>query len=225
MQKGEFDQKRIWIIRHGQAVHNIQRGYPFPDPPLTKRGYQEASSITIDFTPDLIVVSPMRRTIETAFTAFGTTVDANEALPIEVWPDLREAHDAICNHGSPITVLQMEYPHLDFSECNSERTYETHTHADAEKRAERVRRRLKEHSAQKIVVVTHRGFIAHLVESHKFVNCEVGIFGFLSPEQAELKRVGYNPDGVLTDYGPSVLSRVDTSEDEEGVLREDCKAK
>lgn len=224
MQEGQFDQKRIWIIRHGQAVHNIQRGYPFPDPPLTEKGYQQASSITIDFTPDLIVVSPMRRTIETAFTAFGTTVDSNEPLPIEVWPDLREAHDAICNHGSPVAMLQMEYPHLDFSECNAKWTYETHTHADAEERAERVRRRLKEHSARKIVVVTHRGFIAHLVESHIFGNCEVGAFGFLSSEEAELKRMGYNPDGVLTDYGPSVLYRVDTSGDEEGVSREDCKA-
>jgi broad specificity phosphatase PhoE len=152
MKEGEFDQTRICIIRHGQAVYNIQRGYPFPDPPLTKRGYQEASSININFTPDLIVVSPMRRTIETAFTAFGTTVDANKALPIEVWPDLREAHDAICNHFSPVAVLQMEYPHLDFSECNAERTYEKHSHADAEKRAERVRRQLKEHSGQKLLL-------------------------------------------------------------------------
>ena len=125
MKGGEFDQKRIYIIRHAQAVHNIQRGYPFPDPPLTKGGDQEASSITVDFRPDLIIVSPMRRTIETAITAFGTNVDANKALPIEVWPDLREAHDAICNHGSPVAVLQMEYPHLDFSECNAEWIYES----------------------------------------------------------------------------------------------------
>src|SRR5271170_4322195 len=112
MKEGEFDQKRIWIIRHGQAVHNIQRGYPFPDPPLTKRGYQEASSITIDFTPDLIVVSPMRRTIETATAAFGTTVDANEALPIEVWPDLREARSRAfspCIYSHSILFLTFRY--------------------------------------------------------------------------------------------------------------------
>ena len=70
--------------------------------------------------------------------------------------------------------------------------------------------------------MTHRGFIAHLVESYIFDNCEIGVFGFLSFEDAELKRMGYNPDGVLMDYGPSVLSKVNTSG--EGVLREDCKA-
>jgi hypothetical protein len=36
--------------------------------------------------------------------------------------------------------------------------------------------------------------------------------------------MGYNPDGVLTDYGPSVLSRVDTPGEDEGVLREDSEA-
>jgi len=180
-------------------------------PAVISLATSSTSSITIDFRPDLIIVSPMRRTIETAITAFGTNVDANKALPIEVWPDLGEAHYAICNRGSPLAVLRMEYPHLDFSECNAEWIYEKHSRADAEKRAERIRRRLKEHPAQKIVVVTHRGFIAHLVESYIFDNCEIGVFGFLSPEQAELKRMGYNPDGVLTDYGPSVLSRVDTS--------------
>jgi len=208
MKRGETELKQICIIRHGEAIHNVQRGYPFPDPPLTERGYQEALTITVNFRPDLIVVSPMRRTIETAFTAFPATVDANGALPIEVWPDLREAHDAVCNHGSPVAVLQKEYPHLDFSECNAEWTYEKHSHAGAEKRAERVRRRLREHPAQKIVLLTHRGFIAHLVESHKFVNCETGVFSFLSPEYAELRRMGHDPDGILTDYGPSVLSRI-----------------
>ena len=148
----------------------------------------------------------MRRTIEvTAFAAF-TPVD-NEPLPIEVWPDLRGAHDAVCNHGSLVAVLQKEYPHLDFSECNSEWTYGKHTHSGAERRAERVRRRLKEHPAQKIVLITHRGFIAYLVESHKFVNCEVGFFRFLAPEDAQANRMGH--DGVLTDYGPSVICRVE----------------
>jgi hypothetical protein len=36
-----------------------------------------------------------RPRIETAFSAFGATVDASEALPVEVWPDLREAHDRL----------------------------------------------------------------------------------------------------------------------------------
>lgn len=205
MREIEIEQKRICIMRHGEAVHNVQRGYPFPYPPLTERGRREASAI-IDFNPDLIVVSPMRRTIDTALAAFGDILAANRPIPIEVWPDLREAHDAVCNHGSPVAVLRSEYPHLDFSECNDDWTYEKHTHAGAEERAENVRRRLKEHPARNIVLVTHRGFIAYLVQSHTFSNCEFGIFGFLSPEDAESKRMTYSSERVMTDYGPSVLS-------------------
>jgi broad specificity phosphatase PhoE len=152
----------------------VQRGYPFPDPPLTEKGYKEAMGITIDFKPDLIMVSPMRRTIQTAFTAFPAALKSTveeERIPIEVWPDLREAHDAICNHGSPTQVLKEEFPDLDFSECKNEWTYETHTRERAEKRAEVVRQRLKNHPAQNIVCITHRGFIEYLIESHIFANC------------------------------------------------------
>jgi broad specificity phosphatase PhoE len=120
---------------------------------ITERGYQEASAISVDFKSDIIIVSPMRR-IETAFAAF-TPVDTKEPIPIEVWPDLREAHDAACNHGSPVAVLQKEYPHFDFSQCNSEWTCGKHTPSGAERRAERVRQRLKEHPAQKIVLIIH----------------------------------------------------------------------
>jgi hypothetical protein len=49
------------------------------------------------------------------------------------------------------------------------------------------------------------------VESHKFLNCEVGLFRFLDPEHAQVRRTGFSADGVLTDYGPTVLSRVDGS--------------
>jgi broad specificity phosphatase PhoE len=130
--------------------------------------------INIDFKPGLIVVSPMRRTIQTAFTAFPTAIKhtcEEERIPVEVWPELREVHDAICNHGSPIEVLKEEFPDLDFSECMAEWTYDTHTHERAVKRAEFVRQRLKNHPAINIVCITHRGFIAYLVESHIFANC------------------------------------------------------
>jgi broad specificity phosphatase PhoE len=182
--------------------------------------------ITIDFKPDLIVVSPMRRTIQTAFTAFPTAVKHTcdeERIPVEVWPELREAHDAICNRGSPTEILVEEFPDLDFSECMAEWTYETHTHERAVKRAEVVRQRLMNHPAQNIVCITHRGFIAHLVESHIFAHCgtfkslvlsvmlmflEIGLFNFVDPEVAESRRFAPDPDGVLTDYGPSMLLRI-----------------
>jgi broad specificity phosphatase PhoE len=180
----DINTKTIAIVRHAQALHNVQRGYPHRDPALTPLGIEAASKIEVPFEPDLIVVSPMRRAIQTALLAFPELLHGSNPLPIEVWPDLREAHDAICNQGSPVADLKMEFPVLDFSECMPEWNYEAHTPERAAKRAERVRRRLLQHVAQYIVCVTHRGFIAHLVEADTFKNCEVGCFSFVSETKA-----------------------------------------
>ena len=108
--------------------------------------------------------------------------------------------------GSSRAVLQEEFPMLDFSGCEVEWRYEAHTHG-VTRRAERVRRRLFEATAQNIVVVTHRGFIAHLVEWDIFENCEIGSYEFVDAEEAERVRMGVDPDRRPTDYGPTVLRR------------------
>jgi len=129
----------------------------------------------------------MRRTLQTAFQIQKRYPD----VPIEIWPDFREAHDAICNQGSPTSILQQEFPNLDFSECLSEWTYEPHTSCRASERADRVRRRLREHPVNTIVCVTHRGFIEYLVlEDQIFRNCEVGYFKFSGNVEAEIQRCG-----------------------------------
>lgn len=87
---------------------------------------------------------------------------------MQVWPDLREAHDAICNKGIIDRAdLQAKFPHLDFSECSKKWDYPPHTIKDATMRAERVRHRL-ETSYKNILLVTHRGFIAFLVQGTRF---------------------------------------------------------
>jgi broad specificity phosphatase PhoE len=144
--------KTIAIVRHAQAIHNVERGYLHGDPPLTPFGIENPFSIKLPFEPDLIVVSPMRRTIQTALLAFSQLLHGSDPVQIEVWPDLREAHDAICNQGSPVADLKMEFSALDFSECMPQWNYEAHTPERAEKRAERVRRRPSKHPEQYIVL-------------------------------------------------------------------------
>jgi hypothetical protein len=136
----------------------------------------------------------------------GSKLVAFGSFPLEIWPDLRETYDEICQHGSPISVLQHEFPHVNFSECDEYWTDETYTHEGAQKRAERVRRRVREHLAQNIILVTHRGFIGYLVERPKFRNCEIEVINFAAVEKAERARYGKNYHGVPTDYGANVLS-------------------
>jgi broad specificity phosphatase PhoE len=110
----------------------------------------------------------MIRTIETAYLALH-----GKPTQILIWPDLREAHDAICNKGSPRIKLINQFPKLDFSECSVEWDYEGHTTENARLRASRVRSRLERLARDygNILVVTHRGFIAHLVAGKRFSNC------------------------------------------------------
>jgi broad specificity phosphatase PhoE len=197
-------------------VSSIDRNHSEPDPPLTDMGRQQAGALDLSFSPDVIVVSPMIRTIETAYYALH-----GKLSKILIWPDLREAHDAICNQGSPRINLINRYPGLDFSECSPVWDYERHTAENAQLRASRVRLRLERLSKdyRNILVVTHRVFIAHLVAGTRFSNCgnpfpgyprrtkmltrpiEVRSYHFTSATEY----IRENEEGILKDFAPHAL--------------------
>ncbi|KAI6776426.1 hypothetical protein HG530_000371 [Fusarium avenaceum] len=155
---------------------SVERGYPFRDPPLTDLGVRQARHVqhTIKVQPDLIIVSPMTRTIQTMYIVFGDLIRNGETV-VQVWPDLRESHDAICNKGISRADLAAKFPDLDFSDCPKEWNFPAHTPDDATVRAERVRRRLKETAAlggyKEILLVAHRGIAAFMVQGDRFKVC------------------------------------------------------
>ncbi|KAJ7481031.1 histidine phosphatase superfamily [Mycena galericulata] len=171
--------KRIHILRHGQAIHNVQRGYPLRDPPLTEQGFAEAGAVSLNFRPDLIICSPMVRTIQTAMSAFPDLLDQpSSATILEIWPDLREAHDAVCNLGVSRAKLSAAFPGVDLSHCSEEWDYEEHSDEAAALRAERVRTALAQRPEQNILLISHRVFIDCLVAGPQFANCELRSYIF-----------------------------------------------
>lgn len=201
----------VHIIRHGEALHNIQRGYPHRDPPLTKAGNVSAKRVNLTVQPDLILISPMTRTIETAMNMFPfLTKTGPFRIPVQIWPDLREANDAVCNKGLSRKELASKFPQFDFSECNEEWNYPEHSIEAATERAERVRRRLKDLSAtySNIAVITHRGIKAFLVKGKRFGLAEVRRYRFATEEEAQNDdiRRGVNTDTLEEqDFGPTVM--------------------
>ncbi|KAF5013309.1 hypothetical protein FDECE_659 [Fusarium decemcellulare] len=206
----------IHILRHGQSLHNVDRGYPHRDPPLTEVGSQQASNVRLPTEPGLILVSPMTRTIQTALIVFGHLLNSSPArADLQIWPDLREAHDAICNKGVSRADMATKFPSLDFSACHEEWDYPPHTSEDATARAERVRERVKDlsRSYKNIVLITHRGFIAFLVKGDRFNVCGMTSQSFLSfvilfaaEEEVQVESHGINCDtGDKQDFGPSLL--------------------
>jgi len=70
--------KTIDFLRHGQGEHQFDGGHSILDPCLTADGRDQASSWTkkmgiVGGRYDLILVSPLKRCIETALFAFGET--------------------------------------------------------------------------------------------------------------------------------------------------------
>lgn len=116
----------------------------------------------------------MTRTIDTALIVLKSSQKKDPvSVPIMVSPDLREAHDAEGNKGVARVTMQTKYPTLDFSRCSETWDYELHTVDESTQRAERVRKSLKELSGlyKNILLVTHRGFLAFLVQGTRFNVC------------------------------------------------------
>ena len=154
--------------------YSIDKTQLFPDSPLTSKGHSDASQTIIPGHPDLIIISPMTRTIQTALHVFGNLISGPEAsVEVQIWPELRESHDALCNMGIRKAEIAAKFPIFDFSECNEEWDYEPHSLNAAVARGERVRHRLRLLSETKkhIVVVTHRGFAAFMVQGERFQTC------------------------------------------------------
>ncbi|KDR68430.1 hypothetical protein GALMADRAFT_146387 [Galerina marginata CBS 339.88] len=219
LSKQPFSTKTIHIIRHGEALHNIDRAYKLRDPPLTDKGLAQAEALSIQLStvlkiqPSAIVTSPMTRTIQTCRTLFPSAFtdgpDAR-AIPLHIWPDLREAHDANCNKGRSRAEMRALHPDLDFSACHEEWDYPAHSFEDAAIRAEAVRKELMKLPGSHIVVVGHRGLIAYMVDTKevKFRNCEIRSYRFANAEELENRRYGVHELQCEYDFGPSLLVEV-----------------
>lgn len=203
----------VHIIRHGQALHNVDRDYPHRDLPLTDAGLEGAKSISTNMseTPDLIVISPMTRAIQTALNAFPSLVGSDPPhVDVQIWPDLREAHDAECNKGVSRREMSEKFPQFNFVQCSQEWDYPLHTPEGATARAENVRQSLQDLSRRykNIALFTHRGFIAYLIQGSRYGVCEVRSYSFAEAEGDAEEAIGWgiNVDTQeRQDFGPTAL--------------------
>lgn len=121
----------VVLHRHGQGQHNV-KGLHLPDPPLTAQGLQEARDIGVQYrtgalaTPQLVIVSPLQRTLMTAVTAMETMIDcgndsqADDAQSVPKVPNMiatdlcREINNLnACNYRA--LIRRQQFPTVDFS--------------------------------------------------------------------------------------------------------------
>ncbi|MCJ1402537.1 hypothetical protein MMC11_005757 [Xylographa trunciseda] len=163
----------VHFVRHAQGYHNLSIGnQSMHDPSLTPLGEAQCYQLCQDFpyhgSVDLLVASPLRRTLYTMLLGFQPEV--KRGLTIIALPEAQELADLPCDTGSNVQLLREEFHDqaIDFSLVEEGwNSKEGKWAADAEfveKRAREVRQWLKARPEKDIVLVTHGGFLHFLTE-------------------------------------------------------------
>ncbi|KAI9806389.1 MAG: hypothetical protein M1826_004658 [Phylliscum demangeonii] len=164
------------IQRNGpdsDAFHNLSYSkHNLPDPVLTSRGTQQCFDRQQNFahhaTVDLVVASPLRRTLQTALLAFEPATE--RGLKVIALPELQETGALACDTGSDVNVLQQEFDpeKVDLRLVQPGWNVKTGRFAaqatEIEARAKVARQWLKARPEKEIVVVSHGGFLHYLTE-------------------------------------------------------------
>jgi len=185
------------LIRHAQALHNVDKDYTLHDPDLSELGRQQCQSLKAHLLPripteldvGLILVSPMRRTIQTALLALGPLIESG--VPIVAHAGWQENSDKPCDTGTPIPALQAEFPQIDFSAVDPVFPDKTSpagaryafTREAVVARGQAVLRDLHARPEKAVVVVSHSGFIRQGVTGYWLFNADYRVFDFDGTEQ------------------------------------------
>eukprot|EP00850_Spirogloea_muscicola_P023171 SM000334S12540 [mRNA] locus=s334:51136:53698:- [translate_table: standard] len=199
--------KSIHLIRHGQGYHNVAGEMDYGaymsaeyfDAALTPMGWQQTTALKnhIHNLPgglqvDLVVVSPLMRTLQTAAGVFGSgkVVDGDSQTPLmlsnvgksEVGPisskgcppfvavEMCREHLGVhpCDRRNTLTSYQDQFPSIDFSLVETDE--DTWWHADVRESEEQLTARgqlfcqwLMNRNERNIAVVSHSSFLLHML--------------------------------------------------------------
>lgn len=176
----------VHLLRHAEGIHNLSTdNHSCRDPILTPAGQQQCHELALrsfgENDIQLVVASPMIRTIETARLVFGDLL-LKRGLKIVALPELQEFSDSPCDIGSsPDDLAQLfarERVDLHFvsNGWNSKANAWAPRVPAIEARAQKVRQWLHERPEKEIVVVTHgelraRSTITEGTDGHQAAFC------------------------------------------------------
>ena len=155
------------------SVHNLSvANHRIHDPDLTPFGEEHCRGLSQSFPDhkaiDLVVCSPLRRTIYTALLAFKQDID--RCGRVIALPEAQETADVPCDTGSDLSVLKKEMADkpvdlgLVMEGWNVKSGRWSPVPSALEKRAREARQWLKARPEKNIVLVTHGGFVHFFTE-------------------------------------------------------------
>ena len=163
----------IHVVRHAEGYHNLNvANHTIPDPSLTTKGEKQCNLLAQTFpyhsNIDLIVASPVRRTLYTAIHSFGPVIE--KGIKVVALPEVQETSSLPCDTGSDLVILRKEFADkpVDLSLVkkgwNSKKGKWAPTAPAIAERAREARKWLRNRSEEEIVVVTHGGFVHFFTE-------------------------------------------------------------
>ncbi|QSS57683.1 phosphoglycerate mutase [Histoplasma capsulatum var. duboisii H88] len=166
----------IHCVRHAQGYHNLSHAnHILSDPLLTPHGESQCRALSAEFPHhsriDLVVASPLRRTLYTALLSFEDQIKS-KGLKIVALPEIQETSDVPCDVGSDLAVLRKEVEEngmpvdleLVGGDWNSKKGKWAPSAEAIANRAREARRWLKARPEKEIVVVSHGGFLHYFTE-------------------------------------------------------------
>lgn len=164
----------LHLVRHAQGFHNLcVANHAMYDPQLTPFGKQQCAHLQKVFPyhdqVDLIVASPIKRTVYTALLSFSDII-ASKKLTVITLPELQETSDAPCDTGSEKAEVEREFEGqpvdlaLVVPGWNSKKGKWAPAAKAIEERCRVARNWLKNRPEKEIVVVTHGGFLHYFTE-------------------------------------------------------------
>ncbi|KAJ4300893.1 hypothetical protein N0V90_002981 [Kalmusia sp. IMI 367209] len=198
----------LLLIRHAQALHNVASDWSIHDPPLSELGEQQCKELQeslknskIGNEVDLIVVSSMRRTLQTASIGLEWLIKEKK---IKVLPDAgwQENADKPCDTGSPISTMAKEFP-FDFSMVDplypdKTSNLASNPYAFTRKailaRGQACLQSLYSRPEKVIAVVSHSGFLRAAVCNRRFFNADWRVFDYDEAKMKDSKNKGEGLD-------------------------------
>ncbi|KAK5628976.1 hypothetical protein RRF57_004691 [Xylaria bambusicola] len=102
----------IHVIRHAQALHNVDQDFTIPDPELTELGHEQCKKATAELgdlgdKTVVILASPLQRTIQTALALFPAYTASGKKVVLV--PDLQEIGVTPSDTGNSREYLENKF--------------------------------------------------------------------------------------------------------------------
>lgn len=168
----------IHLIRHAQGFHNLSvANHAIHDPLLTPLGEQQCRTLQQSFpfmdNLELVVASPLKRTIYTALLSFAPAIQKNN-LKVIALPELQETSDLPCDTGSSVEEIEREFAgkavdtslmhHPENKDWNNKQGRWAPSSQAIDARATVAREWLYNRPEKEIAVVTHGGFLHYFTQ-------------------------------------------------------------